>query len=75
MDEAGVSSQEITQKIKESGGLKTAMLDGNLDEGIVTVSSAIGLIKEIKACKEIVAELMEDFKRNIEKEHKRYCRM
>lgn len=62
MDEAGVSDREISKKIQESGDLKTAMLDGKLDEGIVTVSSAIGLIKEIKACKEIVAELMEDFK-------------
>lgn len=62
MDEEGVSDREKSKKIQESGGLKTAMLDGNLDEGIVTVSSAIGLINEIKACKEIVAELMEDFK-------------
>ncbi len=62
LDEAGVSDREISKKIQESGGLKTAMLDGNLDEGIVTVSSAIGLINDIKDCKEIVAELMGDFK-------------
>ncbi len=43
------------------GNLKTAMLDGQLEEGINTVSSGIQFIKEIKTCAEIVNELMADF--------------
>ncbi len=46
----------------EIGGqaFKLGLLKGKLDEGIVTVSSEIDHIKEIKTCKEIVDELMED---------------
>lgn len=55
----GVSSQELEKK---SGNLKTAMVDGNLEEGVVTISSSIGLIKEIQTCEEIINELMADFK-------------
>ncbi|MEF2247937.1 hypothetical protein [Paenibacillus sp. IITD108] len=39
---------------------KLGLLKGKLEEGIVTVSSEIDPIKEIKTCKEIVDELMED---------------
>lgn len=39
---------------------KLGLLDGKLEEGFLTISNAIGQIKEIKTCKEIVDELMED---------------
>lgn len=57
-----------TKKLASEGGsaeirgqaFKLGMLDGKLDEGIINVSSSIDHIKEIKTCKEIVNELMED---------------
>lgn len=37
------------------------MLEGRLDEGIVSVNTAIDLIKDVKSCEGIVKELMADF--------------
>jgi hypothetical protein len=42
------------------GGIRVRMLEGNLDNGINSVSNAIELIKDIKSCKEIIEELMRD---------------
>lgn len=47
------------------GGLKMGMLDGKLEEGIVTISSAIDSITEIQTAKEIVDELMADYSSKI----------
>lgn len=49
-------------KAAQFGGevFKLGVLDGKLDEGLVTISGEIDHIKEIKTCKEIVDELMED---------------
>lgn len=56
------------KKLNSEGGsveigrqaFKVGLLDGKLDEGIVNISSEIDDINEIKTCKEIVDELMED---------------
>ena len=45
--------------------LKTAMLDGKFDDGTITVSSGIEFIKEIKSCRLIIDELMEDYKKQV----------
>ncbi|WP_411345397.1 NAD(P)H-dependent flavin oxidoreductase [Paenibacillus sp. WLX1005] len=45
----------------EEMSLKPGMLEGKLDEGIISVNTAIDVIKEIKTCGEIVQELMADF--------------
>ncbi len=60
MEAAGASGAEIDQKTTANGGYNTGMLQGNLDLGIDTYSSSIGLIKEIKSCREIIEELMAD---------------
>ena len=62
MHEKGASPSEIESTMNSAGSLKAAMLDGDLDNGIVSVSSAISFIKEVKTCKEIIEELMIDFK-------------
>lgn len=41
--------------------LRPGMLEGKLDQGIVSVNTAIDIIKNIKSCKEIVNELMADY--------------
>ena len=40
------------------GGIRVGMLEGNLDNGINSVSNAIELINDIKSCEEIIEELM-----------------
>ncbi|WP_176586032.1 NAD(P)H-dependent flavin oxidoreductase [Priestia megaterium] len=46
---------------EEEMSLRPGMLEGKLDEGIVSVNTAIDLITEVKSCKDIVQELMDDF--------------
>ncbi|WP_405152288.1 NAD(P)H-dependent flavin oxidoreductase [Paenibacillus sp. FSL K6-0108] len=53
---------------KPIGDLKTAMLDGNFEDGIITVSNGIEFIKEIKSCKAIVEELTRDIRSLIRQE-------
>lgn len=54
------ASKENSNAIIGTDAFKLGLLDGRLEEGILTISNAIGQIKEIKTCKEIVEELMED---------------
>lgn len=60
MDQNGASSEEINKRMGSIGGIRAGMLEGNLDNGINSVSNAIELIKDIKSCKEIIEELMRD---------------
>ena len=46
---------------KEFDGLRPGMLEGKLDEGIVSVNTAIDVITEVKSCENILKELMADF--------------
>jgi enoyl-[acyl-carrier protein] reductase II len=45
----------------EEMSLRPGMLEGKLDEGIVSVNTAIDVITEVKSCEDIVKELMADF--------------
>lgn len=54
------SNAEGKQHNKNVSNLKKAMLDGDFDEGTITVSSGIEFIKEIKSCSDIIEELMGD---------------
>ncbi|SCP94858.1 NAD(P)H-dependent flavin oxidoreductase [Anaerobium acetethylicum] len=60
MDQNGASSEEINKRMGSIGGIRAGMLEGNLDNGINSVSNAIELIKDINSCKEIIEELMRD---------------
>ena len=51
----------VAQKIERLNPLRLAMIDGDIENGIIYVNSGISLIKEIKSAKEIVGELMADF--------------
>lgn len=57
----GMSSEELDEKINQIDGLRPGMLEGKLDDGIVSVNTAIDLINEVKSCESIVKELMADF--------------
>ena len=59
MEQNGATTSEINEKLG-SGGIRIGMLEGDLDNGINTVSNAIELIKDIPSCKEIIEELMKD---------------
>jgi NAD(P)H-dependent flavin oxidoreductase YrpB (nitropropane dioxygenase family) len=61
MYNSGKSTDEVEQEINKRGGLRTGMLDGKISEGIISVNTAIDMIKEKKTVKEIVDELMADF--------------
>ncbi|MCY8452238.1 hypothetical protein MOC98_05045 [Bacillus spizizenii] len=41
--------------------LRPGMLEGKLDEGIISTNIAIDVITEVKSCEDIVKELMADF--------------
>lgn len=58
----GMAPEALDEKIRERGGLRPGMLEGNMDAGIVSVNTAIDLIKEVKGCEEIVKELMADYR-------------
>lgn len=57
----GESSENIEKRISENGGVSNSMLHGKLDEGPITINTAIDLITEVKSCKAIIHELMADF--------------
>jgi len=61
MYSSGKSTDEVEKEIHNRGGLRTGMLDGKIPEGIVSVNTAIDMIKEEKTVREIVNELMADF--------------
>jgi enoyl-[acyl-carrier protein] reductase II len=61
MDERGLTRDEIANKMYGEQGLKVGMLDGNLEEGYITVGNGISYIKGIRSVQEVVAELMHDF--------------
>lgn len=61
MYEDGMSTAELDEKINQIDGLRPGMLEGRLEDGIVSVNTAIDLIKEVKSCEDIVQELMADF--------------
>ncbi|MDR3597648.1 nitronate monooxygenase [Clostridium sp.] len=60
MDQNGATREEINARMGDVGGIRVGMLEGNLDNGINSVSNAIELIKDIKSCSEIIEALMGD---------------
>lgn len=57
MFKEGASGLEINQFYMGRGGFRTAMLNGDLENGILNFSEAIDNITEIRTCKEVVDEL------------------
>ncbi|WP_037284215.1 NAD(P)H-dependent flavin oxidoreductase [Saccharibacillus sacchari] len=61
MDEQGASREETAKLMRGSIGMRIGMLEGNLDDGYISVGTGITSIKEIKTVKEVVVTLMQDF--------------
>src|SRR6218665_247991 len=60
MDEAGKTRDEIADKMYSEQGLKVGMLDGDLENGYITVGNGLSYIKNIRSVKEVVEDLMQD---------------
>ena len=56
----GTSLPEMYQMMGGTGSLRITQKEGNLEEGINSVNSAISLIKKIRPCKEIIQEMIQD---------------
>ncbi|WGE43295.1 NAD(P)H-dependent flavin oxidoreductase [Actinobacillus equuli] len=57
MDKAGASKEEINALMGGLRGMKFGMLDGNFDEGYISVGNGIGSIHAVKSVAEVVEEL------------------
>ena len=62
MSDEGAPAEEINKKMGSAGSIRIGMLNGDLDNGINSLNTAIDLIKEVKSCAEIIDEVMVDFK-------------
>ncbi|MGX4766720.1 NAD(P)H-dependent flavin oxidoreductase [Bacillus mojavensis] len=61
MDKQGVSREEIAKMMRGSIGMRIGMLEGNTDDGYISIGTGITPIKEIRTVKEVVDTLMQDF--------------
>ncbi|NLD49771.1 MAG: nitronate monooxygenase [Clostridiaceae bacterium] len=59
MADSGATREEIGKLLHAGTMNRIGMLEGKLDEGLVTVSAAIGQIKSIKSCKQIIEDLFD----------------
>ena len=53
------------------GSLRKAVVDGNIEEGSFMAGQCVGLINDVKPVKEIINEIMEEFRLTI----KRFCNL
>jgi enoyl-[acyl-carrier protein] reductase II len=57
MDKAGASNEELGKTMGGLRGLRIGMLEGNTDEGYISLGTGIGSIREIKTVAKVVNEL------------------
>ena len=62
MDKAGASNEELGKKMGGFANLRVGMLEGDMNNGYVSVGNGISFIHSIKSVKEIIDGLTEDFK-------------
>ncbi|MBR1418716.1 MAG: nitronate monooxygenase [Synergistaceae bacterium] len=62
MDKAGASNEELGKKMGGFANLRVGMLEGDMDNGYVSLGLGISQIHEIRNVKEIIDELTFDFK-------------
>lgn len=60
MDKQGASREETAKLMR--GRMRIGMLEGNTDDGYITVGTGITPIKEIRTVKAVIDDLMQDFK-------------
>lgn len=57
MDKAGASNEEIGKVMGGLRGLRIGMLEGNTDEGYISLGTGIGSIRGVKSVADVVNEL------------------
>ncbi|MER4554949.1 nitronate monooxygenase, partial [Klebsiella pneumoniae] len=57
MDRAGASKAELAQAMGGLRGMRLGMLEGNTDEGYISVGAGIGNIHAITSVAEVVNQL------------------
>lgn len=57
MDKAGASHEELGKTMGGLRGLRIGMLEGNTDEGYISLGTGIGNIRSVKSVAEVVDEL------------------
>ncbi|MCL2146495.1 MAG: nitronate monooxygenase [Synergistaceae bacterium] len=58
MTESGSTREDVAARMNDLIALKAGMLDGDLENGINSVSDAVSDIKSIRTCKEIINDLV-----------------
>ena len=53
-----VTSNKNMEIIRENGGMRSGMLEGDLENGIVSLNTSIEIIKNIPSVKDLIEELM-----------------
>lgn len=56
-DKAGASNQELGALMGGLAGLRIGMLEGNTDDGYISLGTGIGSIRNVKTAAEVVDEL------------------
>ena len=57
MDRAGATREELGDKMGGLRGLRIGMLEGNTEEGYISLGAGIGPIHSIRSAAEVVNEL------------------
>lgn len=57
LDKSGASKEELAKMMGGLRGLRLGMLEGNTDEGYISLGTGIGSIRSMKSVAEVVAEL------------------
>lgn len=57
LDKSGASKEELAKVMGGLRGLRLGMLEGNTDEGYISLGTGIGSIRSVKSVAEVVAEL------------------
>ena len=61
MDKAGASNAEIGKAMGGFANLRKGMLEGDMENGYVSVGNGISFIHEIKSTAQIIADMTKDY--------------
>ncbi|WP_251516906.1 nitronate monooxygenase [Staphylococcus sp. HKU1] len=61
MDKAGATNEELAKHMGAGKKMRLGMVEGDTDNGYVSVGTGISPIKSIRSVKEVVDDLMQDF--------------
>ena len=62
MDKAGATNEELGKKMGGFANLRIGMLEGDMENGYVSVGNGISHINEIKSAKDVIDELTADYR-------------